>query len=409
MGALTLCFALLLAVLIQDTGAECVYSWTSSGSSASIGLCSSCSGVCYEYDACYCFTDYHVCLPDVNIPCDLNDLSYCCPSGLYYNHSSSCCTETLICYQECAPDEVCDMGVCVCNYSLYQEKTLVDLHPAVSCGNEVITSFVSQCLLSFLGYGFPSIHLRNLSLSCSYPYPDIFNGQRAIALQALPIPGWCGNTATEEGSRLFVTNTVDIGAPANSNLTANPISFNITCPLFTETYPLAQTVVISGVNAMELYPLTMAAYNDTEFMAPYTANQRILGSEVYVALYAYMGGNTYVLRLQDCTASPTADRNNTKALQLISQGCATDNLTRILQNGNSTEVRLEISPSDFPNFATMYLFCDVRFCVTSEEECTACKESQYFSMGVTQLQLALKIGVLHNMADSHETTTICSI
>ncbi|XP_040190483.1 pancreatic secretory granule membrane major glycoprotein GP2-like [Rana temporaria] len=142
---------------------------------------------------------------------------------------------------------------------------------------------------------------------------------------------------------------------------------------------------------MELYPLTMAAYNDTEFMAPYTANERILGSEVYVALYAYTGGDTYVLRLQDCTASPTTDRNNTKALHLISQGCATDNVTRILQNGNSTEVRLEISPSQFPNFATVYLFCDVRLCLKSEEECTACKESQYFSMGVTQLQLDLKI------------------
>ncbi|XP_073473403.1 pancreatic secretory granule membrane major glycoprotein GP2-like isoform X2 [Aquarana catesbeiana] len=364
------------------------YSWTSS---ASVGLCSSCAGVCYEYSGCYCSNGFDVCLPDVNIPCDVNDLSYCCPPGLYYNHTASCCTETSICFQECASDEVCDMGVCVCNYSIYQDKNLTDLHPALICATDVMTGLVSQCLLSYLGYDLTSIHLMTSSNFCTFSYSDIFNGQKVTALQALPTSNWCGNRVTEEGSRLFVTNTIDIGAPVNSNITASPISFNITCPLFTGTYPLARTVVISGVNAMELYPLTMAAYNDTEFMAPYTADQRILGSEVYVALYAYMDGETYVLRLQDCTASPTADHNNIKALHLVSQGCATDNLTRILQNGNSTEVRLEIRPSQFPDFATIYLFCDVRFCVKSEEECTACKESQYFSMGVTQLQLALKI------------------
>ncbi|XP_040190482.1 uncharacterized protein LOC120922015 [Rana temporaria] len=265
MAAPTLRFALLLALLIQDTGAECVYSWNSSGSSA-IVLCSSCAGICYEYDGCYCSNGFDVCLPDGNVTCNVNDLSYCCPSGLYYNQTSPCCTETSICYGGCATDEVCDMGVCVCNSSIYQDKTLTDFHPAVSCDYEAMTGSASQCLLSSLGYDFTSIHLRNSSEICIYPYPNIANGQRVLSVQVYPAPGWCGSTVTvrmdhihsiilqltsrptptdpqmspEEGSRLFLTNTIYIGAPVNSNVTVNPISFNITCPLLTGTYPLAQ-------------------------------------------------------------------------------------------------------------------------------------------------------------------------
>ncbi|XP_040190476.1 pancreatic secretory granule membrane major glycoprotein GP2-like [Rana temporaria] len=135
----------------------------------------------------------------------------------------------------------------------------------------------------------------------------------------------------------------------------------------------------------------MAAYKDPQFGTPYASNEIVLGSEIYVALYVYpTDGDTYVLRLEDCAASPTADRSDTKALRLISQGCANDSLTQIIQNGNSREVRMKIRSSQFQDFTTVYLFCDARLCVKSAEECTACK-SQSFSMGVTQLQLDLRL------------------
>ncbi|XP_073473380.1 pancreatic secretory granule membrane major glycoprotein GP2-like [Aquarana catesbeiana] len=391
MAALTLRIALLMASLIHHAGAKCIYSW-SSPDFGPIGLCSLCSGFCYENNGCYCSDGLTSCLPDGNVQCAIADLTLCCPLGLYYNQTSSCCTETSICVSECATDEVCAMGVCVCNSSIYQDKTGTDFHPALSCDINVMMVTASQCLLSSLGYDPASIHLRNSSQSCNFPFSSSIHGQKVIVLPAIATPGWCGNIATEEGSRLFVTNTIDIGAPVNSNITASPISFNITCPLFTGTYPLARTVVISGSNGMRLIPLTMAAYKDPQFVTPYVSNEIVLGSEIYVALYIYpTDGDTYVLRLQDCTASPTDDPNTTKALHLISQGCATDSLTQIIQNGNSREVRMKIGSSQFQDFTTVYLFCDARLCVKSGEECTACKESQSFSMGVTQLQLDLRL------------------
>lgn len=88
------------------------------------------------------------------------------------------------------------MGVCVCNYSIYQDKNLTDLHPALICATDVMTGLVSQCLLSYLGYDLTSIHLRTSSDICTFSYSDIFNGQKVTALQALPTSNWCGNRVT---------------------------------------------------------------------------------------------------------------------------------------------------------------------------------------------------------------------
>ncbi|KAM5125822.1 pancreatic secretory granule membrane major glycoprotein GP2-like isoform 2-T2 [Mantella aurantiaca] len=196
----------------------------------------------------------------------------------------------------------------------------------------------------------------------------------------------------EDGPRSYVTNSITIHAKSNSSAAINPINFTITCPLYTGTDPNTQTVIISGVSGFRLYPLTMSAYKDSEFRSPYVSTEIVLGSKIYVALYVYYkDGDAYVLRLQDCAASPTPERNNTKAFHLISEGCAADNLTRIIQNGNSTEVRMEISYSRFRNFDTIYLFCDARLCKKSGEECNMCKVSQAFSMNVTELQLNLMV------------------
>ncbi|XP_072263094.1 pancreatic secretory granule membrane major glycoprotein GP2-like [Pyxicephalus adspersus] len=318
MGTLVLGFVLALTLLIQHTGAECVYSWDS------VVSCDFCGGSCDPQNGCYCSNGFDICLPSVNINCI--DSSSCCPSGLYYSPLESCCIDTPICSVPCALDEVCNVTQCVCNSTLYADKTLADFHPIVTCDVYLMTVSISQCLLLLLGYDLWSIHLKDSNEICNFPYGDFINGQRVVAMQAQATSDWCGNSVMEVGSRLYVTNTINIHM--KENITGDPISFPITCPYFSGTKPIAQTKMIYGVNGTEFYPLTMVAYKDPGFVTPYESDEMVTGSPIYVALYVpYTYGGTFFLRLQDCIASPSPTRSDPRALRLISGGCASDNST----------------------------------------------------------------------------------
>ncbi|XP_072266121.1 uromodulin-like [Pyxicephalus adspersus] len=367
------------------------------------GLCESCGGSCDSMNGCACANGLDFCFPSKTLSCNDFDPSFCCPSDFYYDKNQSCCIETAICVEACAADENCTSVNCTCNTTMYQNLKREDFHPTLSCEDNIMTVSVSKCKLEALGYDPQSIHLKDTSENCNTFYDTIVNGERIFSLQSRITSNWCGNTLTSDDSNIYLSNTIHIGIQNKSIITVNPISFNFTCTYKRNIQTIlllgnvtTGTVSLSGINGTGSYPLTMAAYKDSAFAQPFRNDDIVtVGTDIYVGLFVNgADGNIYVLRVETCVASPTANRNDTKAFQFITDGCPGNTVsTTLTENGKSLISRFRISAFQFQNENNVYLFCDARLCDNSTGTCSGgCgRNGRSFNTDTNEVRIDLNV------------------
>ncbi|XP_040193828.1 uromodulin-like isoform X2 [Rana temporaria] len=413
-------FVIALAILIQYAGAQCIDTWPNPDDSslANITLCNSCSGSCNDPNLCSCNDGtFNYCLPDVNVQCNDLDLTYCCPQGLYYDKSQSCCTTSPSCVNGCDIDETCTLGVCGCNTSRYQNLRLSDFNPTVICDINTMTVTVSKCELETIGLDSSTIHLKNSSERCNFPYSDSINGQTVTIIQAHAASNWCGNTVTEDAFNINISNTVYIGHLDKPIITSNNISFNFTC-VYNRTMQtvlklpgiIQQTVYLSGANGTGSYPVTMAAYKSPSFTEPYQNNDAVaVGSIIYVGIFVTgADGSQYVLRIESCVASPTDNRSDVNAFYLIKDGCVQETVSTTIDNSKALEASFSISAFQFQNQDYVNLFCDVRLCENTTEICSGCTRVKSFKAATNEVEIGLPIDAKLDLADSAGKHTAAS-
>ncbi|XP_073470300.1 uromodulin-like [Aquarana catesbeiana] len=405
-----LLFVIALAVLVEYVAQY-----------VNITLCdsSSCSGSCTSDNGCSCSSDpFPNCVPTPGIDCPNPVL--CCPEGLFYNTKESCCSTFPFCETKCATDEYCNsLGICECNTTVYRNLKLSDFHPTVICDNTTITVTVSKCELQALGLDSSTMHLRNSSIGCYFPYPDSINGMKVTSLQTKAESNWCGNTVTDDDSNINISNTVYIGILDKPIITTNNISFNFTCG-YTRNMQTSlklpgnitqQTVYLSGVNGTGSYPVTMAAYKNPSFTDPYQNNDAVVvGTNIYVGIFVTgADGNQYVLRIETCVASPTDNRSDVNAFYLIKDGCIQGTVaTTVLDNSKALEAGFSISSFQFQNQANVNLFCEVRLCDKTSETCSGCTRAKSFNTATNEVEIGLPIDAKFDFAVSAGKHTAAS-
>ncbi|XP_075056525.1 uncharacterized protein LOC142142546 [Mixophyes fleayi] len=347
------------------------------------GPCSDCGGSCDTVSGCYCRDGFTPCVPaGSECPMGTND---CCSivSGWYWDPALQCCTEVKQCSPSCMSDEYCNTAsgtlTCVCDTTTYMGTTVADLNPTVRCDDGRMTTSISVCQLEQLGYDYNTLHLMNTSSDCSYTYPDVINNVRVWSIQVASVPGYCGNIVTEDSSKIYFTNTLQIDPIAEPLITRNPFIYNFTCAY--NFYPVLSTIIIQTppYNRHNYYTVMMIAYKDAAYTTLITPDDKVVaGSYVYLSLYSpNVDGNVFALRAERCFASPTSDRNDPNPVPLVSGGCGVsgDVPTSMLENGQSLETRIQISSSLFRGNNGVYIFCDVRLCNISDG-CTGCDYNQ---------------------------------
>ncbi|KAM4694458.1 pancreatic secretory granule membrane major glycoprotein GP2-like [Discoglossus pictus] len=346
-----------------------------------------CEYSCTSGKGCRC-SDEKICLPN---KCTL-DASECCPTGYSWDSINSCCTAAVIgspdCIPPCLSDEICEKdatsATCVCDPSVYKNMTIKDLKPTVTCDGSTTTVSVSKCLLDYLHYDYTTIRLKNdPNKTCSDNYT--LNNQ---GVQSLLVKATCGNRVTSDLSKVNYTNTLYIDIKHDAVIVVNPIEMDFTCSynrtmqtsLNVTLHPVASTTFLNATNGEGSYPLTLAAYKNSEYNIPFTDGENVdVGSPIYLGLFTTgADGDKFVLRVVNCYSTPSSSDDDPR-VQLLSGGCPIDggDVDAVIgQNGVSLEARFRVNAFAFDGFPTVSIFCEARLCEKTNGNCSLCNNGR---------------------------------
>ncbi|XP_073474112.1 pancreatic secretory granule membrane major glycoprotein GP2-like [Aquarana catesbeiana] len=232
------------------------------------------------------------------------------------------------------------------------------------------------------------------------------------SVQVLAAIGWCGNIATVGSSDIYFTNNLHIEAYSGPLITKNPISFNFSC-VFNRTMqtslnfflnPISSTITIPSENGISSYTVTLAAYSDETCTLPLQGSDTlIVGSILYLGIFSPdLNGDAFTLRAEKCFATPTNDSNSNLNVILVDGGCAAAGSvsTTVLENGKSTEARIEISSFLFQGYSDIFIFCSVTICNKSED-CTKCNPARAADIISPVLSIKMNLEDLNNIEYSN--------
>ncbi|XP_068128047.1 uncharacterized protein [Hyperolius riggenbachi] len=129
----------------------------------------------------------------------------------------------------------------------------------------------------------------------------------------------------------------------------------------------------SGLSGAWGLPVTISLYLDEAFSVPVPTTTVIYAFDtIYLAAFAPNFANVLVVRVDQCVASSTDNR--TYNVPLVSGGCAVSGDVTVLWNGNATESRISINTLRFNGQSSLYIFCDVRLCLKTDN-CSQCNLS----------------------------------
>ncbi|KAM5180706.1 uromodulin-like [Mantella aurantiaca] len=387
--------------------------------------CSTCSGTCIQISGCTC-SNSTSCLPDA-VTCPLNSSS-CCLPNLSWNPELSCCTVDPYCNPACLADEVCQyvnqIADCVANTTYYMSLGLNAYNTtySVECKGSNMTMSVGKNLLEVLHYK-PSASTL-LQSNCSGSIESIFQGQRVYSLTVQTGDGICGNKMVKNSTHVTYTNAIKI--PTNSDnglITTSNISIAFSCTynvsmwtsLFTVFKPVMTTENLNSGGANGDALTSLAAYSNPSYTVPIQQSEQQslqIGSTLYFGMTSQFPDPAFVLRVDQCFATPTNDASGSIKLQLIQGGCSIgdESYITVVENGISMEVRFSIIAFSFQNYDTVYIFCDARLCNKASGTCASCATSRDISESSSRFSLGpfSFVDTLENSATSNKVSPATS-
>ncbi|XP_031752216.1 pancreatic secretory granule membrane major glycoprotein GP2-like [Xenopus tropicalis] len=373
--------------------------------------CNTCGGVCSFGNPCQCSTDQRECMATTAADCDAAD-NTCCLTGYYWSSALSCCTTTPACYPACQSDEVCatvnNTATCTCNSASYTGLTSSSLSPTVKCNSGTMVVSLSKCLMAFLGYD--SLHLSNNTDPCTNTYTEVINGKTMNSIQALTQSNWCGNMLMIDATKVSYTNILVIGS-LNIYKVSFTCSYNLSMQINLDS---ALHAVMSSVNltvnGQGSVTTTMTAYWDQAYSKPILSNDEVTtGSDIFLGVTSGAAdGNTFVLRVETCAATPDGDLNNVNKIMIVEGGCPANEgvFAEVQENGQSLEARIKISSFAFQGQPLVYVTCQVLLCDKSGV-CTGCTQSRQASRSEGTLEVALNFQDKYYTDSSASQSAMC--
>ena len=68
------------------------------------------------------------------------------------------------------------------------------------------------------------------------------------------------------------------------------------------------------------------------------------------------------MKINNCWASPTNSSQDPIQFNLIQDGCAENEIVKIMENGESSQARFTSEVFGFAGYQKVYLFCDISIC-----------------------------------------------
>ncbi|XP_068121566.1 uromodulin-like isoform X2 [Hyperolius riggenbachi] len=292
-------------------------------------VCADCRGLCTPENGCLCSDFETHCLPTTD--CLTVPVQVCCPLYLYWDPDNTCCSTTY------------------------------DLSPTVLCLPEIIFFSLNKCLLQSLGYDPASYRLNNDSVECVNTYVDTDENGHIESIELEAVDGWCGNEVISSSIFLSYTNWVHISPYPQNRSTSNNLTFPVTCSY------IDGSASITGFGFIDT---KAQMFSDAGFQNEISSGAPVsLGTYIYFQLTLISPiFDGYVLRAENCYATPLDNKNSSLRVNLVVGGCPANEEvdTVVLQNGVSTEMKMKLASFKFTDYPLVFIFCDVTLCIKSD-------------------------------------------
>nr|XP_023966811.1 uromodulin-like isoform X2 [Chrysemys picta bellii] len=121
------------------------------------------------------------------------------------------------------------------------------------------------------------------------------------------------------------------------------------------------------------FNVTMALYETSAYLQPYRQQPPALPLSEFLYILLQLEGQSqvryFLLSVEDCWATPSADPSHDMQHQLIVKGCPRDETVMYINGiGNSTVAKFSFQMFQFINYSEVFLHCRVRLCLPDGPE-----------------------------------------
>lgn len=301
---------------------------------------------------------------------------------------NSGCPASVCVAHDCVSHEYCAVSVtglpaCFCkatDYRVGQYKAAKTYGPEPTCSKNSVSTTILTCFLEEKGFDPAQLHLK--SSTCKGT-ADNKRGRMSFSYSSSDLCG--GSYEVMEDKSIQFSNEV-LNSESSTVAFEDSVSISFSCTyqapkLKTASFRIADgSVSVSYTSGDFSYSLDFSLYTDETRLELVKKDSALgLNQQVWALVKASdVGGDTLVLVLDSCWATPESNPQGKKKYQLISKGCPapSDGSVAVLSNGAALESSFKFNVFSFVGASgkDIYMHCQASLCVKDDGNCAkACE------------------------------------
>ncbi|KAJ8384979.1 hypothetical protein AAFF_G00196450 [Aldrovandia affinis] len=279
---------------------------------------------------------------------------------------------TIVC-GTCGQDETC-----VSEDKITWRCEKQELTPELVCGRSLLQVGFLRAQLEASGLNVTSAHMADSNCT------GHLEKDGKVWFPVERKEGSCGTQLETNGTHAVYSNSVILEGTLLRDVTfSSRVAFPFSCayPLDLKTSldlairPIKITVEVEVSGTGSRAKATMSLYRNNNYTDPYSMGEVTLplGSTLYVGVFVEeVESDRFVVVMEDCHATPTADPEAPVRFYLIQNTCPSDSsLVTVEESGESLEGRFSTLLFRFvSDYDSVFLHCSLRVCDQREDSCS---------------------------------------
>ncbi|XP_056413430.1 pancreatic secretory granule membrane major glycoprotein GP2-like isoform X2 [Hyla sarda] len=282
-----------------------------------------------------------------------------------------------------ASEQLCEGSVdCNCDLSKYN-SSVIPPNPTVNCSNGEMTIYISKCQLQKNLFNTSNLALNNLTGSECASRDYLVDGEVQVGFHNPMNTAKCGNTLLVNATHIIYSNILHIYAEQRTIVSRNNATVNLSCA-YPLSFPVSLNVTlkpITGITGLSVpgvtgsFPITMAAFTDSSFTVPVTADTVLLVEQViYIQVWIpNLQADSFAVKVIRLYATPGGSTpqdglifNLTSGIDGCPDPTYGDQIS-VLQNGNGSLTRFALKVFKITGQDLLNLYADVTICTSACE------------------------------------------
>ncbi|XP_075053853.1 uromodulin-like [Mixophyes fleayi] len=314
-----------------------------------------------------------------------------------------------------ANETSCSATNCSCDPNKYT-VTVKPPNPTVVCSSGLMTIYISKCQLEKSQFNSSNLALIDNTGPDCVGVDNLVDGEVKVTFHDPMSTGKCGNNITINSTHVIFFNILHIYPKESKIITRSNATAELSCayPLVFPAQlnmtlkPIISTTLLSVPGAVGAMTVTMAAYIDSTFTTPVTADTVLyVEGTVYISVWIpNLEANSFSIKVKSIYAGPggaEAGVGENYTLTTGSDGCPDPSygvdLITVINNGNGSEARFSMKVFQITSKDYVNIYADVTICnATCVKFCSARSDDSFTYGNVARIGVELFAGKCFSMS-----------